>query len=405
MQGVHPKLSELFSTLTYILLAPTSNLKAAFLLYGSIALLLLIGLVIAILIIMGSTKEDEAVGLPGQGEATTIAGAPGSGRAKRSKPPMGPRARLAVAVGIVLVLVAAWTLTGYTTSNPALCKNCHWSASEHAKAPAGSDPHVHVSCVSCHEPGGAVGRYLSGVPARLIHFAASQSSTPPQNDYGRVTVSACSSCHAAALKGVATNETRGLKVSHKEPMAASATCIDCHALRAGAVGAHNAGMTPCLRCHDAKHASAECDTCHDERTASAARARTTSFSDVQIPYVSCGGCHNEKRDCDTCHGIRLPHSPEFMAYAHARAGAVDFWYNGGKTCSRCHTASRRPCQRCHGTLLGRGHGTGTTSSVRAHQTATSASCNTCHLQFAYSTSRDFCKDLCHTPAAIQASPR
>jgi hypothetical protein len=427
MQGAPSQLSELPSYLVYILLDPTLNPRAAFLLYGSIALILLIILVIAVMIIMRSTKEDEtssgetpagggqreALGVreaaegsePGGGsELTTGPGASGRGRGKPSKPPMGSLARLAVAAGIVLVLVAAWTLTGYTTSNPALCKNCHWPASEHAKAPVGTDPHAHVSCVSCHEPGGAVGRYLSGVPARLIHFAVSQSSTPLGSEYGRITVAACSYCHAAALAAVATNETRGLKVSHKEPLAASATCIDCHRLRAGVVGTHNAGMTPCLRCHDAKHASAECDSCHDEKAASAARARTTSFADEQIPYVSCGGCHNEKRDCDTCHGIRLPHSPEFMAYAHARAGAVDFWYNGGKTCSRCHTASRRPCQRCHGTLLGRAHGT-TPWLALGHRTAAASACNTCHLQYAYSSSRDFCKDLCHTPAAVDASPR
>ena len=176
---------------------------------------------------------------------------------------MKPLARLAVAAGVILVIVAAWTITGYTTSNPALCKNCHWPAAEHAKAVASTDPHAKVRCVSCHESGGTLGRYLLDVPARLIHFAGSQSPIPRQGEYGRVTVAACSSCHEAALVGVATNKTRGLKVSHKEPLAASATCIDCHALRAGIVGAHNAGMTPCLRCHDAKQASAGCGTCHD----------------------------------------------------------------------------------------------------------------------------------------------
>jgi hypothetical protein len=257
--------------------------------------------------------------------------------------------------------------------------------------------------VECHESGGVVGRYLTGVPGRLMHLAAAQS--PGRADeYGRVTVAACSSCHEAALAGVAMNEARGLKVSHAEPMAASATCIDCHELRAGVVGAYNAGMTPCLRCHDAKRASARCPTCHDERAA-AARVRTTSFADVQIPEVRCGGCHDEKRDCDRCHGLRMPHTAAFLSYAHARAAAVDFWNNGGKVCSHCHTATRRPCQKCHGGLLGKGHGAGTAWLARGHQKATADSCDSCHRTFAYRTTRDFCKDVCHTPAAVAGSPR
>jgi hypothetical protein len=203
---------------------------------------------------------------------------------------------------------------------------------------------------------------------------------------------------------VATNETRGLRVSHKEPLAAAATCIDCHTLKAGMVGFHNAGMDPCLRCHDGEQASAECATCHDE-SAAAARAHTTSFAAEQISELSCGGCHDEATECDGCHGgVRLPHSIEFKTYAHARAGAVNFWYEGGKTCGKCHTATRRPCQQCHGDMLGKGHG-GEPWLATGHETATAQACDTCHRQFAYSATRDFCEDVCHTPAAVAASPR
>jgi hypothetical protein len=381
---------------------------------------------IAILIIMGPTKADQVSGreagdgaVPGPAartrertrRASTERRAIRTSRARSARPvrpvrpPLSPAARLAVATGILLVLGAAWALTGYTTSDPALCKDCHWPAAEHANAVEGTDRHVAVSCISCHESGGTVGRYLRNVPARLIHFANTQSSDAVRGEYGRVTVAACSSCHAAALEGLATNEARGLKISHTQPLASSAVCIDCHAMRAGVVGTHNAGMAPCLRCHDSKQASAECATCHDESTASAVRARTTSFTGEQIPDISCGGCHNEAQECDWCHGIRLPHTREFMTYAHARAGAVDFWFNGGATCSRCHTESRRPCQRCHGSLLGGGHGEGTSWLARGHQKADVQACDTCHRKLAYAATRDFCADVCHTPAAIEASPR
>ncbi len=429
MGDVLARLQELQTTLTTILLDPRSNLKAAFLLYGIIALVIIIVLVVVIMLIMRSPEEDRvsepetrvrdrefeklAVGETFQGlehderrEGVASQGARPSPRAKVKLRPMSSRARLTVAGGIILLLGAAWVVTGYTTSNPAVCTDCHGAGSEHAKAAAGTDPHANVSCISCHESGGTLGRLVTGVPARLLHFASSQSRVPQQNDYGRVSVAACSSCHQEALAGVAMNVTRGLKISHKEPLAASATCIDCHKLGAGVVGAHNAGMTPCLRCHDANQASAKCVTCHDEKAAAAARARTASFADVQIPELSCGGCHNQKKECDSCHGgVRLPHSLEFRMYAHARAGAVDFWYNGGKTCRRCHTASTRPCQTCHGALLGRGHGTGETSMALGHQTATSASCDTCHGAMKHSAQRDFCKDVCHTAAAIANSPR
>jgi len=102
--------------------------------------------------------------------------------------------------------------------------------------------------------------------------------------------------------------------------------------------------------------------------------------------------------------VRLPHSIEFKTYAHARAGAVDFWYNDGKTCARCHNASRRSCQRCHGALLGKAHGA-EPWLARGHQTAAAQACDTCHRQFAYTATRDFCEDVCHTAAAVAASPR
>jgi hypothetical protein len=302
------------------------------------------------------------------------------------------------------VLALVWGVAGYTTSDSAVCMGCHGATSEHAKALAGSNRHDKTACVACHEGGGVFGRYFGKVPARAAHFADSQTGTRLQDDYGRVTTSACESCHRKALVGVATNKTRGLKMSHKEPLAASATCLDCHELKGGVVGSYNAGMGPCMRCHDSKQASAKCTTCHDVNAASAARARTTTFTAEQIPDLKCGGCHNEKRDCDGCHGLRMPHSREFMGYAHSRSAAVDIWYNGGRGCAKCHTATRRPCTKCHSGIMGHAHGGGS-AMASTHKRATSVGCDTCHQQFAYMSTRDFCKDICHSPAAVAASPR
>ena len=419
-------LQRLLSDLPVILLDPASNMKVAFLVYGIIALILLILLVVGIAILMRSPEERPsapskpvaefeklAAGETFEGVGADEAGHVGGARSERPSPkvkakpqPMSVPGRLATTAAIVLLVVAVWVIGGYTTSRSAVCTDCHGAESEHAKAQAGTDPHGDVSCVSCHESGGTLGRLVTAVPARLLHFAQSQSAASQQGEYGHVTAAACSSCHLTALVGVTTNVTRGLKISHKEPLDAAATCTDCHRLNAGVVGAHNVGMAPCLRCHDAKQASAECVTCHDEKAALAARARTVSFQDVQIPELSCDGCHNLAKECDWCHGgVRLPHSLEFKMYAHARSGAVDFWYNGGKTCGRCHTPSTRPCHKCHETLLGHAHGTGKTWLASGHQKATAKSCDTCHREFAYTATRDFCKNLCHTPVAIANSPR
>jgi hypothetical protein len=439
MTGLFGDLPSVLSKLTTILLNPTTNLTAAFLLYGIIALLLIVVLVVAIIALMGGPEDDaedtegiaevddeferlepgevyegrdiderrddrglESSSRAGDGAADEAA-APAARGPKRPVPKMTPRGRLATTAIALIVVAAAWIGTGYTTSDAGVCNGCHREALQHAKAPAGTDPHAAVSCVACHESGGVFGRYVGGVPSRLMHFA-SQVRGAKTDEYGAVTGSACSACHASGLAGVATNKARGLKVSHKEPLSASATCLDCHAIKAGVVATYNAGMAPCLRCHDGKQASAKCPTCHDQNAATAARVRATSFASEQIPNITCGGCHDEKKQCDTCHGIRMPHSKEFMAYAHARAGAVDYWFNGGKMCSRCHTATRNPCTKCHASIVGRAHGTGPALAL-THQKAHATGCDTCHSQWAFVQGRDFCKDLCHSPAAVASSPR
>lgn len=422
METVPARLADLPSYIIYILFNPALNPKAALIIYAATGVLLLIVLAIGVALITRLPKDQRAAledshadsAEPGEPDVGEVAEQhpeeaapvtpPPTRRPKTPAPPLSKRARIIVGVVVVVALVAIWGIAGYTTSDSDVCKGCHWPAAQHAQAVEGGDPHVSVACVSCHESGGVVGRYFTAVPARVLHFAMSQSAEAQPREYGRVSVSACSSCHEPALTGVVANEERGLRVSHSEPLAASAVCLDCHTLSAGVVGTHNAGMGPCLRCHDSKQASATCETCHDEKAASAARARTASFSNAQIKDVSCGGCHNEKKECDGGHGLRMPHTTEFKMYAHARAGAVDFWYNGGKTCARCHTATRRPCQKCHGAVMGRAHGTNAWLGA-THQSAKESSCDGCHGLYAYSATRDFCADICHTPAAIEASPR
>jgi hypothetical protein len=397
------------SILTRVLIAPTSNLKLAFLLYGTLALLLILILIVGLMFVLSAPDDQPAAKAHAARRKPARARPPASrgGRKNthhggRTRSPKSPTARLFIGLAIAAATVAVWLTAGYTTSEPTFCESCHRSGAVHAQAKKGTDPHMNTACVSCHESGGVIGRYATGVPTRMLHLVAASFGAGRKTEYGQVTTRACSSCHASSLSGTTTSSDRGLKMSHAEPLAASAGCLDCHTMNNGAVGVHNAGMKPCLRCHDDVKVSSACDTCHVGTVAAATRASTTSFKKAQIAEVSCGGCHNEKRDCDSCHGVRMPHTTAFMNGGHARAAAVDAWYNGGKTCAKCHTATRRPCTQCHSSLIGKAHGVGLAG---AHKSASSASCNTCHLQYAPIKTRDFCKDVCHTPAQIAASPR
>jgi len=406
MQGFDlSSITALPGQLLTLLVDPSSNLTAALILYGIIAAGLLILVLLAIMWLISLPDEDEdQLEFSGAGVPPELRTSAAEKPKAEPKPKVKlPKTTRSLAIGMVvfaLVVVVVWVTAGFTTSTDAVCISCH-ADSPHTEAPKGQ-PHANTSCVACHEPGGMLGRAVVNVPSRIAHFVEGWAPGQSLVAYGSVSQSACSRCHGAEIAGTTTNAQTGIRMSHVEPLAASATCIDCHQMRDGVVSSHNAGMNPCLRCHDSKIASAACVTCHDKKAAAAARARTTSFQDVQVPEVKCGGCHNEKTECDSCHGTRLPHTKQFMAGAHARAGAVNFWYEGGKTCARCHSAVRRPCTKCHTELLGKAHGP---SMAASHRTGNSAACNACHQRFAPVESRDFCRDVCHSAAAIRYSPR
>ena len=405
MEEALASLSGLWTRLLTLLLDPASDIGAALALYAILGTLLAIALVIAIMFVVG-TPEDEVL----ESEDSDIDAQPiereahQSERTVASKPPLPPRTprQRLVATGITLVVAsAAWLIAGYSTSTTWVCSSCHVETA-HSVSSVQMDPHAGVTCVACHEPGGLVARVSIGLPDRGLHFLSQLAGIPAQDSYGRVTQSACLSCHSAEITGIALDDYRGIRISHDEPLAAGATCLDCHRPAEGRVAAHNAGMNPCLRCHNSTIASASCDTCHVGEPA-AASAPSTANASVLIEDLSCGGCHDEERYCDPCHGgVRLPHSREFMMVSHARAAFVDFVYNDGRRCGQCHTATRNPCTQCHTPQMGSAHGT---DLIRWHQTADAQACDSCHRQWAFSEERDFCADVCHTEAAIRYSPR
>lgn len=402
VQDFFASIGPLADQLGNLLTDPTSNLTAALLLYGIIGVAVIIVLLLVIMALAAANEEpeDEEEGpIPPPGRR------PARQAEKIVRPaprvPLTPRQRL-LRAGIVLgVACAVWALTGWGTAADSVCRSCH-TVTSHVSAADPKDPHAKVACVSCHESGDALGPTVTDLPSRLLHFTDAWTRSSSQSGYGRVTSSSCTVCHGGQMVAVTTDKVRGVRMSHKEVVAAGAACIDCHAERGGAaLSSRNSGMSPCVPCHDSKTASADCATCHDKKASAAARVRAVEPA-VQVPDVRCDGCHDTKKECDWCHGTPMPHSTAFMAVAHARAGAVDLYDNGGKTCGKCHTATRRPCQRCHTPILGRGHAR---NNLETHAKSSESRCNACHQQWEYKRGRDFCKDLCHTPAAVASSPR
>ena len=210
--------------------------------------------------------------------------------------------------------------------------------------------HDKLSCVRCHEAGSVLGPFGMNTAVRSVHFLRG-FGVSAGSDYGSVTVSACNQCHRSDVAEVAKNETRGVLVSHTEPLEAGMRCVDCHQLRQGMVAGGIGGMSRCVGCHDSVTASATCTDCHFEDVSVAASANRTavqSTASIQIDVPDCGGCHNLVTQCDPCHyGVRLPHSREFVERGHAREAALDYWTGSGNTCFQCHTATRNPCGDCH----------------------------------------------------------
>lgn len=389
--------ARLWEEIVTLFVDPSSNAQAALLLYAIIAILLVIIATAGILFIIAvpsrpkRPRESAELVAPSQAQSAVDAGRVQS----KATPARG------VVVGTALAFaVVVWLVAGYTTAGSAVCESCHVTTPHSASEPD-RDPHVSVSCSACHGLGGTIGRYVFDLPARVAHLVGGVAQYTLQEGFGQVRQSACLSCHRSGISEVTVDEERGLRMSHREPLEAAALCLDCHPLDDGAIAAYRAGMNPCLRCHDSVIAASECSTCHDRKAAAAALSRSGDFADAQVTELRCGGCHDEAAQCDPCHGTRMPHSWEFRVYAHARPGVVDLWFNDGQACGRCHTAERRPCTRCHTPMLGRGH----PEQAQSHQTAAEVACNTCHHRWAFTPQRDFCTDVCHTPAAVEYSPR
>ena len=118
------------------MITPTSNLKVAFLLYGTIALFLILILIVGLMFVMAA--PDDKVAQPAAPKKRQVA--PKQRRAAR---PMSARMLLWLGVGIAVALLGVWVAAGYTTSDTGFCKSCH--SLPHTRRPARAPTHTRES--------------------------------------------------------------------------------------------------------------------------------------------------------------------------------------------------------------------------------------------------------------------
>ncbi|MDR3686229.1 MAG: cytochrome c3 family protein [Coriobacteriia bacterium] len=348
------RLPQVLQAIPDVLRDPASNpLQAAILLSMAVVVVLVVLLSVVLIIMRPSREEEEELyGAAAAGAAGTAAG---TGVDREASTPMS---WLTVTSIIVLVLVAVWVTAGITTASPDVCTSCHFDT-KHSAAKV-DDPHKSVPCISCHESGGPVARATVNLATRFQHVLFARADSDFAGAYGGPVASdACVRCHASQIAGTFYDRQRAVRMSHKEPIAAGASCVDCHVLTSGVVGATTVGMSPCLRCHNGKQAKAECSVCHigDPSRAIQPSVAPGAMASVQVPNPQCSGCHKDMTKCNACHGISMPHSEEFKAYGHARAAAINIWFGNGQQCAKCHYPGHNYClqEGCHSFPIAAGH--------------------------------------------------
>jgi hypothetical protein len=387
-----------------VLRDPSSNFTVFVLFLAAVTIVLLLVIVALVLVFTGGDEEYEEyeeygdyVETDEEAEARLAAVAE---RAAEAKAKAERRRRLAPVMALAWLGIAAvvWMAGGYVSGRDAICVSCHEDGSllhttRYTEPEA--DPHSGTRCIACHETSNWLAGVTVAVPGRAAHYINGVLTDADTSGYGvPVANNSCAGCHRRSLGETIESEDRGLRMSHAEPLESKALCSDCHAMHpgSGVVDRYTVGMDPCMRCHDQQTASAECSYCHTKDIGYALRSRTFLEPKIQVVDISCGGCHDEG-PCDACHGTRMPHTAEFKGAFHAREAVEDIWDNGGRTCRRCHTNTRRSCTQCHkGTFPTHPPG----YMPKGHQNADPLNngCDQCHWQNAWIRGRNFC-GLCH----------
>lgn len=342
-------IGQIFAQIGQLIYSPTTNVLASSLLLLAIITVLAIILVAIILVVLARRRGEDG----DEVEYAELLETYGDEVLDEGEGPSPHTSRFRAFAFLLGLIVLVWVATGVSTAASAVCTPCHADL-PHAKLKDGA-PHAGMSCTRCHEPGSIVSQSTLAVPSRLVHMAEGLRGTAKLSEYGRVDSSSCRSCHENVVKATTENERRGIKVSHKEPVAAGARCIDCHRPNdVGVISGAYGGMNPCMRCHDGVKESNDCTLCHTRDIGYSAVADhmpspLTAKDLVPAPKSICYTCHDPK-PCDSCHGMRIPHSKEFIEGGHAYEGVKSIWAGSNGSCTQCHSEERNSCVKsnCHG---------------------------------------------------------
>lgn len=246
---------------------------------------------------------------------------------------------------IVIALALFALLPAFFAVAPVGCVSCHRAYGLVHDVTSEAHSGTGATCATCHIGSGALAR------ARFGFYQAYAMTIPVLSTHGSraaaVPDAACTSCHDTL--GPIT-ESGGLRVKHGV-CTEGATCSSCHSTAAHPTELRwptTYNMDVCLRCHQPRQVSANCETCH---TGSLSRDKPTSgpWTITHGPnwesthgmgnMSTCSSCHPAGY-CTRCHGAGIPHDEKFFAGHGSFAQAKD------ATCENCHATTF--CSDCHG---------------------------------------------------------
>lgn len=193
-----------------------------------------------------------------------------------------------VAIVAVVLLIAGTAVT----STDAYCSRvCHAHCT--AVAARAHDAHAGRSCVACHEDASLAGSI--GAPLDRMGHALRRAWAGGGSKMAPVSSRSCLGCHRDIASHTVSLKDRGVRISHRAPLAAGMSCGDCHLGTGHSSGrARPVGMRACSVCHNGRVAPATCATCHTQDPRSTPRPSPASLTYHAVPL-------GRSADCVTCH--------------------------------------------------------------------------------------------------------
>ncbi len=316
-----------------------------------------------------------------------------------------------VVLSLILGLVLVAAIISTAALVPAYCGACHLGEA----TALGQSGHAGTHCDACHGATtlfGLIDRRLN-----LVSMVGSQLTPGTQQVVAAVGNEMCLSCHDKdVVSGTVTG--RGIRMSHKEVIAAKWRCTDCHAATAHAGAQSNTSgysMDSCLECHSADPKNVKtCEVCHvgkakPQRGVSAVSSwKITHGPDWRKTHglgnlKTCASCHGPGY-CVRCHNMRMPHSENFP---RTHGQEVVNRATGDEDCLTCH--ERKTCDGCHGVTMPhpveflRTHAeeverSGREACYRCHR---ESSCINCHTRHAHpGLAKDYIEQLRANPVRV-----